>query len=176
MSVSSAVTLPAEPTVGNTFFRPLGGDGIVAPHSMIAVNVVLDHDASGGTATITVTFDDRFSSLLPWAGIAVEGAASDVIARIVLSTGSENLPVVETPTITAGSATLQDPSAALIWKPPPYIIPGGSARGTMSFQVVNTNGDTSELSMYVLQFNRNVAQITPLAILLANVGPMAGSS
>jgi len=176
VSVTSSVTLPAQPTVGSTFRRALGGDGVIAPHSLIAVNVVLDHDASAGTATITVGFDDRYSSLLPWAGIAVEGASSDVIARMVLSTGSENLPIVETPTITQGPSGLADPNAALVWIPPPYVIPGGTRSGTLSFQVVNTNGDTSELSMYVLQFDINVVQKTPLPILLSSVGPMAGRS
>jgi len=176
VSVTETVILPAQPASGSTFYRPLGGDGIIAPHSMIAINVVLAHDASAGFVRIDVRFDDRYSSLMPWCGIAVEGAAADVVARCVVSTGANNLPIVETPTLTQGPAGLSDPNCALIWKPPPYVIPGGQDRGTMSFQVVNTNGDTSELSMYVLQFDIDVLRKTPLPILLASVGPMAGSS
>ncbi len=46
MSVSGTVTLPAQPTVGETALIPLGGNGKEAPHSIWAVRVELASDAT----------------------------------------------------------------------------------------------------------------------------------
>ncbi len=130
MSVSSEITLPAQPGVGRVDWVPLGGDGVTAPQGYYDIDVQLVGDASGGTASIVVNFDIRYTSLISFVNAKIEAdtAAGEFSLDLERSAGiSGGVHVVGTfPGITEGVVLV---NSAYLWYPPPIFYAGdGRAR------------------------------------------------
>lgn len=163
MSVSVAVTLPAQPAVGSTFFVPLGGDGLTSPISMFEVAVNLDSDASGGTNVCTINFDNRFESVVVRAEMAIDSALAAVDYAIVLNQAQSNRVGVRTQGLTNFEALTGINHAA--WDLPPIM----NAR---NIRFETDNVDDTETAFYtclVYNFDIDASRRMPLAILLASL-------
>lgn len=159
MSVSSDSQLPSQPPQGNVIYTPLGGDGFRAPHSMFEFVIGLAGDASGGSSTIDLAFDDRYSCLLSILSINEVAATADVpFAAFVEARQTYRI---------AGSLLFNASNARAIaqWSPPPII-------GERALQVNIANGGvgtTLQVSGIVLNFDRLAPERIPLDILLAAI-------
>lgn len=151
-------------------YVPLGGDGIVAPHSYYAFEVGLGGDVSGTTAAITVRTDERYTCIPAFLLAHMEDAAAAVDVEMLVAASSVdraalrlNLDAIDV----GGQARAQH-----CWRPPPMILIGRRREGTMTppwMRLVadNTNGVTYRLIGRVYNFDVNVHQVTPLSTLLA---------
>lgn len=161
MSVSASFTLPASPPNGSVIYRPLGGDGFTAPFAAYEITgFLVAGDASGGTASLTITHDARYVSLVSWLTLGVDGAAGAQVFRWSIGDIQVN---VETAAITSfGIAT----NVAKMVIPQPMLGHG------LSQQVVltNTDGDTFSTSTFIYLFDRNVREKSPMGPLLFSRG------
>ncbi len=160
MSVTSAFTLPAQPDNGRVEEVPLGGDGWTSPRSFYAVEETLVHDAGGGSATVTCTLDQRYTSLVSFIVVTVLSAGSSPTATQigVFQTGDDLWAVVENAIVFGGLAIAQvrPPGMLLVHKP-----------GAVPFvQIINVNVDTesTKLNMRVYNFNREMIRNVPISL------------
>ncbi len=175
MSVTSTVTLPAQPTDGTVDYVPLGGNGFNAP---LAAYSVVSHavtgDAGGGFAQLEVVMDDRFTSLIAYATLQnAQVASADADMRMVIagSTGQNNVPLqVLTQPVVAISATVNANTLGLTWNPTPIVMPGGQRVGRLLAQMLNVLSDVYRLSMLVYIFDIRVRELTPMGPLLWSRG------
>lgn len=159
MAVTTAITLPDQPTIGNVVYQPLGGDGWTAPHSLFMVDVHSVGDASGGTNRATVNADPRFEMLVDFLMVQVTFAT---VIDFRFDIGRKN----SSRALQCGETVL-DPSGALsarIWSPPAIIDPA-------DIRVSGENVDTQVIQLKAMIYNFNVraSEKTPLSILLASV-------
>lgn len=168
MSVSGTVALPDQPTAltsGSVEYVPLGGDGFTSPK--FAYNLLsgaLAMDASGGTATITVTMDPRVCSLVSYAtGQIMQATAADTEFLFSVS-NRVPLQVLQGDTT---STVLSTSEIGVTWRPQPVVLPGGGAvRPQLFFRVPNTDGDTVRLHAMIFCYNIRVRELTPMGPLL----------
>ncbi len=166
MSVSSDVTLPAQPAAGNTVWQPLGGDGTFSPHGCYISRNEIQGDASGGNATLRTTLDSRYTNLVAFvnARIQVDAAAGDFRLVVQPTLTEEGVEVVGTmPQISTGFAA----NASFLWYPPPLYHPG---TGVVLCGYPNVGvGELYQLVIQVYTFNIDIRRLTPLPFLQGNV-------
>ncbi len=168
MSVAISVTLPAQAALGNTIYVPLGGNGMSSPHGMYVVKgLAVTGDATGGTSTMTIIFDDRFCSMV--------GYASVVSANTVADPGSVRWVLTGTQTAQAFRA-VEVPDSAVAgpvsdtWLPPAVITPGGPARAQLSVALQNEDTLLSQMYAQIFVYNINARQRVPTEYLVAARG------
>lgn len=167
MSVTTTVTLPAQPTQGVSEFVPLGGNGKSAPLGCYFVRAEVDGDAGGGSATVSINFDRRYTNLVAYLNptIAVDAAAGDFAVRIGTAVGSQQVQVTGTiPHIATGTVT---DNASFLWYPPPLYFQGV---GNGSFFCPNVGvNETYKLFAEIFVFDINVKRLAPMPVLQMNV-------
>lgn len=172
MSVSTTLTLPAQPTTAGTVsVIPLGGDGFSAPHSAYSLRSQrLDHDASGGTAAITCVLDARYVSLVSFVNLFIDQAsASDEIVRIELE-GAGTPIIRDNFTLTANPTTVD---AGNIWYPPTWVLPGADRVCLIRFTADNVDGNDSFMSALIYNFDIRVREVTNVGFLGWARGPVS---
>lgn len=171
MSVSSAVTLPAQPTSGVVRYVPMGGDGFYSPQAAYHVsNHAVTGDASGGNATLQVVMDDRHCSLLSYLTISIiQGTSADADVRLSLASGQTPLQAFQGPVV-AISATVIGQTITKTWNPPAYLIPGGPNVGTIECRALNVDGDVYRIGALIYLFDIRAREETPMGPLLFSRG------
>lgn len=167
MAVSSSVTLPAQPTAGESVYRPLGGDGWAAPHSLVTCHVSLAGDASGGNSDIQITPDQRFGSIFALLNTNTEGASAAIECIWELGDNSIQDPAA-IGFVNAAPVDSLNGANHCSWDPPPLWNPKRVVN-----TIPNTNGDTHHLRVWIYQFNIRAAEVVPMFQLLANL-PRSG--
>lgn len=168
MSVTSTVTLPAQPAQGALIYEPLGGDGRSAPLGCYFVRLEVDGDAGSGFANLTINFDPRYTNLVAFANLTIEAdaAAGDFAMQLRTDAVTTALTLV-CGTIPQVATTVSTDNASFLWFPPPIYFKGqGTAIATMLNVGVN---ETYKLSLEIYVFDINVRQLAPLPILQMNV-------
>lgn len=169
VAVSNSVVLPLQPSTGDVRYIPLGGDGFSAP--VAAYNVIglgVTGATGGGSASLTVTFDDRYAALLSYVSVAnVQVASADADISIVLTAGSLGMPTQALQeNVTAISAVVNAGTIRRTWSPTPVMLAGAEKRGVLSFTMVNVENDAYTLSCLIYLFNIRVREMTPMGPLL----------
>lgn len=161
MSVLTELTIPVTPAGGNVVYSPLGGDGFNAPISCYLVNgVSVSGDASGGTAQVKITMDDRYQSLIATVDAKVTSQASAAQTRITIATeGPWSLGVTKLSTL--------DPlgTGHVNWSPPPIF-------DALTLNALWDNIDATEdykLTAIIYNFNKRASELVPLSVLLASL-------
>lgn len=170
MSVSAAVALPAQPTIGLTSEIPLGGSGTLAPHNMQEVLIDSVSDATAGTNSIVVHTDPRWTSMVAYVRLRVLSAAADIVflleARISL--GHDGPSAAGTMGFTSGI------QPTVTWVPPAML---GTSGGDVSSNLLpmaitgvipNVDTETLRMSVRVLNFHKNVRALTPLQLITSS--------
>lgn len=168
MSVTTTVTLPAQPTIGRSVLTPLGGNGYTAPHACYMVESSVVGDVSGGTAVVQVVGDARYVNLFAFlnAKIAGDAAAGDFQMSLEETSGgtAPNIHIVGTIPNVATTFSL---NSAFLWFPPPIYYKGV---GVASSAFANVGvGETYRMAVQVYLFAIDVLQRTPLPLLQWNV-------
>ncbi len=166
ISVTSSVTFPAQPAVGELFYVPLGGDGYTSPfaaHSLRSMRAT--GDGSGTFVRLEAVLDPRFVSLVSYATVQVQqGTGADADFRLDIS--SDETSIVSVGPITAQAVAQGAIQNARTIRPPSTLLPGGSRSSSVSVQFVNVSGDFFFLDLWVYLFNIRVRETTPIAPLL----------
>lgn len=170
MSVSTTVTLPAQPAQGETIYTPLGGDGKSAPLGCYFCRAEIDGDAGGTTAAVTIAFDSRYTNLVAYMNMQInaDAAAGDFMMRIMRSPSSvapDRAQIVGT--IPQVGTTVTQDNASFLWFPPPIYFQGAGAAVASCLNVSAT--ETYLLTVEVLVFNIDIRRLAPLPLLMLNV-------
>lgn len=168
MSVAATVTLPAQHSAGSTLYVPLGGNGMSSPHAMYVVKGLnVTGDASGGQASMTIIFDDRFCSMVGYASVVSSNTAVDPAAVRWVLTGSQTAQAFRAALIAenAVAGPISD-----TWLPPPVLTPGGPARAQLSVTLLNETTITSQMYAQIFIYNINARQRVPFEYLVAARG------
>lgn len=174
MSVVGTTALPSQPSSGNAVFQGFGGDGYTAPIGEYLVDARVAHDSGGGTASVTVTMDPRYTNAVVWANLIVSGSATAVeyLVSLARNASSNEASMLIGGTFPFVAATLSTSNNAFVWFPPPMFYQG---EGEMNFVTPNVDGDSSFLRMQIYLFNINVRQTAALPYLLQNFPASGGS-
>lgn len=155
MSLLSTTQLPAQPTVGTTVWVPLGGDGVTAPLGYYDVQSRLVGDAGGGSASIQVIFDTRYTNLMSFANIGVQADTAATEFSLDFQKSSAALTSIQingTMPFTLEASFTQNSS--YMWYPPPVFFAGD---GQVLFRTVNEDAtETYSLTLQVFAYNRDV--------------------
>lgn len=171
MAVSNSVVLPAQPSTGVLDYIPLGGNGFSAPFAAWSLEAMtVTGDVSGGAASIGISMDMRYCSLVAFVTVAVlQTSAADADLRIQL-TGSNTTDQGENVIMPSISATVASRTAGTVWRPTPQILPGGQSDAAnlprISARSLNVSTDVFEISCLIYLFNIRVREITPMGPLL----------
>ncbi len=157
MSVSTAVTLPNQPSVGTTTIRPLGGDGYYAPQSYYLSDVSVVADASGGILTINTTLDPQFQSVVSLAHSRMDSGAADRLVKFSIFPEGELFGF----SVIGNMVLDSDVGQSLLYSPPP-VFPVSRIRATVD----NVDTETFVLDLIVYNFKRDAFQKVPLNLLL----------
>lgn len=173
MSVTDSVTLPSQPTSGILVDTPLGGDGWTAPHSMHNVRIALASAAGGGTNTITIFTDPRWTCLIESMMIRVDSlaAATDFMMASVPNNGARQQVngslAILTSLATVLPAAMWNPSAAFGTN---NNDPGVSGEpGFIQAVIENVDTETLQFHARIYNFQKMAREATPLPILLASI-------
>lgn len=167
MSVSMSVTLPAQPATGVSSYTPLGGDGKSAPHGCYFVLATIAGDAGGGTASVTVNFDNRYTNLVAFISPQVTSAATAPDFNVFMGPGGSDPEPPVTIVGTMPHTGIGSTNATFLWYPPPIY---WRQRGTAAATFINTdNTETYSLVMQIYTFDPQVTLLTPLPVLQWNV-------
>ena len=170
MSVSASVQLPDKPLSGITTDRAIGGAGFISPHSYQDCQITSAADVSGGTNTVFITTDPRWTSLFAWATIIVLSPADapTVVMDILLSDEGVNGPRMQA--VAPFDAAL---GVSLTWVPPPALGTSNSkttsVTAPMRLRAVIPNVDTEDLivAVRVYNFKKDIQQTIPLSQLFS---------
>ncbi len=179
MSVAESIVLPAQPTSGQLFELPYGGDGLVAPHSAHVLNMSLTGDATGGTAIIRVHTDPRWCAVVSYALLRVSGLAADAKYAFVLTPGPGTTVLQQQGDI--DFANLAGVNDGRMWMPPGVVgttnVPQGPTDPMNIAAVVDNPGvaETLTLDLRVFNFHKDVKQYVPTQVILSSL-PRGGSA
>ncbi len=170
MSVTEAITLPAQPVAGTVDYLPLGGDGFTAPFA--AYNIIdfnLTGDASGGRVSNSVNMDMRYCSLVAYFSYAIQQAtpaAANMRQVLTADSVAEQSLQGEVPAIDAAIAVR---TVSQTWNPTPIVMPGAVSAQNLPrifARAVNVDGDDYFLNALIYLFNVRVREVTPMGPLL----------
>lgn len=176
MSVTTQIQIPSQPDVGAVTEIPLGGNGLIGPHSCNDVSVTSASDASGGVNEIIVHTDVRYACVFSFVQWQVTGASAVVPFRINLKGSAAVLG----PSATGNSSYDATLGAFAAWDPSPYL--GTSPALTsatadpMRMRLVIPNTNTEGLAVYlrVYNFMKDVQTRVPLGTIFSSL-PRAGT-
>ncbi len=163
MAVSSAVTLPAQPSVGSSRIVVLSGNGYHHPKSMYEVQVSLTGAAGGGNSTITLTTDPRFTSLVLRVELTVLASSAQQDYQLTLAMRGSSISSSLVGELTFNSVSTLTPAVA--WWDPPPILPVE----TIESVVANVDGDVTLLTCWIYNYDINALNVVPLTQLLASL-------
>ncbi len=176
MAVGITLRLPqvAAATGVTTVYDPLGGDGFVAPHSSVYVELQLTGDATGGVAQLILQTDPRFMTLIDYFSLnqADAGAAIDFQAQVQQANGQTWLTTGQIPLIpTSALAAAEGPG--IILYPPiiPLIQSTASLNPACAFQTHNLNADTYRMRVKCLQYDREAMHKVAYGVFANNLSP-----
>jgi len=174
MSVTADVALPAQPTTGSSSIQPYSGDGRYAPHSEYLVDTRVAHDATGGTANLTVTMDPRYTSVVTWSSLMVAGSATakDFVVSLARNAASNEASPAIIGAMPLVASSVTSSNNIFLWYPPPLFY---QREGVLSFTVDNVDSETSFIRCQIYNFHSDVRQSTLLPFLLANFPASGGS-
>ncbi len=165
MAVSVEDSLPAQPTIGSSVYRPLGGDGWSAPQALYSTLQQLTGDAGGGNNTITLNLDTRWMNivvlveqLLTGFSSAREGELQVVADRPV---GARHRVRMQGLQIFVDTISDQ---GLLSWNPPLLV----DAETVISI-TQNITGDIHNAQCIIYCFQKRALEEVPLNILLASL-------
>ncbi len=147
---------------------PLGGNGFTAP---IAAYQITGHavtgDASSGAATLAVTMDNRYTSLISYVTFSVaQATAADADFRATISSGTVWPTMSDSGLITAIAALVSGQTVTRTWEPPPAILPGGATTPTLQIQMLNVDTNVVSMSALIYVFDIRSRELTPMGPLL----------
>ncbi len=153
--------------MGATFFVPLGGDGFTAPKFGYAIrNFALTGDASGTFTQHTISFDERFCSLVSYVTLGIQQVASaDADFQLTINS-DRSAQLNESGVQTAVASGVSGVEIGRTWNPPAYIYPGAGDNGRIRSQVLNVLNDVVTLSAFIYLFDVRVRETTPMGPLL----------
>jgi len=171
VSVTVALTLPAQPAVGTVKYIPLGGDGYSAPFAAYALKGVrVSGDASSGFMSIEVTMDPRFCSLVSFiTGQISQATSADADVELAII-GQEYPTVVFSDAVTAIASLISGTEIAHTFNPAPMVLPGGGQAPLIRCRYLNVNGDFGFIEMMIFLFNISVREKTAMGPLLFSRG------
>ncbi len=154
MSVTEVVQLPGQPTLGSSVWVPLGGDGVTAPLGYFDVDARLVGDASGGTASISIDFDPRYTNLCAWANAKViaDTAAGDFALHLTPDAVTNGVTVVGT--FPGVAEALFATNSCYLWYPPPIFYAGDGRVRLFTDNVDAT--ETYSLTACIFMYARDV--------------------
>ncbi len=161
--------MPAQPTIGESAFTPLGGNGQSAPLGCYMTRINVVGDASGGTATLQMNLDTRYTNLVAWVlvGAQAMAAAGEFEIRLI-DAATPSVPTIDiVGTLPHVSEAVFVNNASFLWYPPPVYF---QQKGIIQSVVVNVDAtETYKLTAQIYCFDSNVLRLTPLALLNWNV-------
>jgi hypothetical protein len=178
MSVSSFVQLPSQPAAGRVSYVPLGGNGHAAPHSASVVEINLASDASGGTSTLSVQIDPRYTSLVSYVAVSVSAATGAIANRLTIA--NSVFDQIHNVDPTGYAAVTGATLASKLWYPAPVMCSSdATTAGVLGYCYIqsiipNVNGETHYLRMRFYNFDKRVRETTPLGLLFQTL-PRAGN-
>ncbi len=162
MSVSSILQLKDQPANGTAEYIPLGGDGWTSPQSVWMIDSEVTGDATGGTNTISVVRDERFSNICPFMMIQTDGGS--VLALFRLFVGSPVRAAHVGPTIASATESF------LMWIPPLVM-----ASRSWSVQVPNVDTEVIKFKLNIYNYRIRAPEEVPLDKLLASMPSSAAA-
>lgn len=166
MSVIASVQLPDQPSSGGIVYHPLGGNGLISPHSVYHCRIIAEGDASGGVLRCNIRPDIRFVSLvsLVIAGIDNDSADRDVDITVSETPDSRmevKLNASYRPITGLGFDNL------VSYSPAPFAISAGASSDPTSNPVVRvttSNADGVDLTVYahIFNFDKRARELVPL--------------
>ncbi len=176
ITVSTSVTLPAQPVLGTVAYIPLGGDGFIAPFaSYVVQGFRATGDASSGRVELNIQMDDRFCSLVQFVSLEI-AQATEASADFRMFIGS-TAPVSAIPRQNeSGVIQSVDPlvtngrEISRTWSPVPYILPGGRLAPSIVIQALNVDTDNYFVDASIYLFDITVREKTPMGPLLWSRG------
>ncbi len=165
MAVASTVQLPAQPTTGLTETIPLGGNGFSAPHSIVAVELELANDASGGLSSLVINMDPRYTSLVSYITHTTTSAAADPhrCQIAVFNTDCDLWADQPDTVVFNGSAVGAAKPPGMLLK----VVPGQTPRITATW--VNVDTETNIVNCRIYQFDRQMIHTVPVWLAMQNL-------
>lgn len=166
MAIVEVLTLPNQPTTGEVFFLPYGGDGFVAPAAAWVVKGFgVTGDASGGNVGLNIELDNRFCSLIGYHQVSVNTVADvDEDVRMSIRSALE-------PDLTVLGLMVSHPQFGTdcnaLWVPPGIIYPGERVT-TLAADIDNVLNDVYTVNALIYLFDIRVRTQVPLPPLLAS--------
>ncbi len=168
MTITASVQLPSQPGAGAVEYVPLGGDGMVSPHSVTYAWLSSPSDASAGYNRGNIRFDTRWTQLVETVMVEVWDAAADVniLADITASPACRQGYCINAE---FEPVSTLNPEIRANWSPAPQLITAGTDVVTANPQIraaiVNTDGETLQIYAKIFNFDRQAAQRVPIEIL-----------
>lgn len=179
MATSVLRQLPAQPTSGGVVnYVPLGGDGFLAPHAAYAVSgFKLAGTNTGGAAKFTLEMDPRFVSLMSYVTLGIQqDVAADAEIAMVLNSGDGHVPHQRfQASVVAIASDVSTPQVSATWGPNPFLMPGGAKGSQLTVSMLNVDAFDYFLSCWILLFDINVREKSPMGPLLWARGSSGGS-
>lgn len=135
----------------------------MAAYSIKAFNV--SGAVGGGAASIQITMDNRFCSLISYAAIQIaQGTAADAGLRWLIN-GDTIASIVDTPTANSVPSGVTSFEVGNLFQPPPVILPG-SENTALTVFAANVDGDEYFLDAFIFLFDIRARELTPMGPLL----------
>lgn len=170
MAVTLTVNLPDIPALGQSVYLPLGGDGTTAPMGCYVGEYVLAGDVSGGSASIVVNMDPRYTNLVAFIdGRALSAAAAtDFYMEIAPNQDATpaNGPRVSIVGTMPHVAFIASGQADFLWYPPPMYY---QQEGSIRLIVPNVDSETYSITMECYVFVADIRRLTPIPWLMQSV-------
>lgn len=168
MSVAAVINLPDEPAVGQSTYIPLGGNGTMAPFGCYIGEYGVAGDGSGGTASVNVNMDPRYTNLIVFCnGRAISAAAATEFYMQVVDADTSNRQARVSIVGTMPHSTVIDSGHSdFLWYPPPILF---QQSGNCRLICPNIDTETYSITMECYVFVADIRRIAPLPLLLMNV-------
>jgi len=168
VSVETSVQLPQQPTVGQVTIHPLGGDGMVSPHSVTHFSITSAGDASGGANRIFARFDQRYVQLVSNLLVFIDGAPGDAPVYMSIVENAASRVSVRSPGLALPVSGV--PEIQVSWCPHPILIAADAAASASDNPVIsvgmgNSNGVSMTVYGHIYNFDRRAREIVPIETL-----------
>ncbi len=163
VAVAQTDSLPDQPAIGASVYRPLGGDGWTAPHAQYSVLQQITGDMSGGTSTLILDLDTRWMNIVYLLETLYTGSTTTVDSAMYVI--SEYPPNARHRARVFGEmlflSTLND-QGLLTWNPP-LIVDAES----VASELENGNNAIHNFNSWIYCFQKRALEKVPLNVLLA---------
>lgn len=159
MSVTGSLQLPGQPASGMVVWSALGGNGSFGPLGFWNVEQNLPNDVSGGTATITINLDPRYTNLVAYIEIIKTSAAA---ASEFTMTMQHTTATIAPRILIVGNAPIAQGISAYLWYPPPIYY---QQDGQLIVVTDNIDTETLQVRFQCYSFLPDVRKLEPLNVL-----------